>query len=87
MLRRKLRLRTDDLKELRVKLVPTWCTSRSHMAKARVKLSRIRITTRQSKLLPLRRRIRRIEGCFMCGSPDHWANQCPNRKGRKSLSE
>jgi hypothetical protein len=23
------------------------------------------------------------EGCFMCGSPDHWAKKCPNRKGRK----
>jgi outer membrane biosynthesis protein TonB len=57
MLRRKLRLRMDDLKELRVKLVPTWCTSRRHMAKA--KLSRIRITTSQRKLLPLRRRRRR----------------------------
>jgi hypothetical protein len=58
MSRRKLRLRTDDLKELRVKLVAIWCTSRSHMAKA--KLSKIRITTSQSKLLPLRRRIRRV---------------------------
>jgi hypothetical protein len=62
MLRRKLRLRTDDLKELRVKPVPTWCTSRSHMAKTKTKLSRIRITTSQSKLLPLRRR-RRVASC------------------------
>jgi hypothetical protein len=60
MLRRKLGLRTDDLKELRVKPVPTWCTSRSHMAKANAKLSRIRITTSQNKLLPLRRIIRRM---------------------------
>jgi hypothetical protein len=59
MLRRKLRLRTDDLKELRVKLVPTWCTSRKHMAKAKSKLSRIRIIASQSKLLHLRRRRRR----------------------------
>jgi hypothetical protein len=57
MLMRKLRLRIDDLKELRVKPVPTWCTSRSHTTKA--KLSRIRIITSQSKLLPLRRRRRR----------------------------
>jgi hypothetical protein len=42
MLRRKLRLRTDDLKELRVKLVPTWCTGRKHMAKAKSKLRRRR---------------------------------------------
>jgi hypothetical protein len=62
MLKRKLRLRTDDLKELRVKPVSTWCTGRSHMAKAKVKLSRIRITTSQRKLLSLRRRgrIRRM---------------------------
>jgi hypothetical protein len=36
--------------------VPTWCTSRNHISKAKTKLSRIRITTSQSKLLPLRRR-------------------------------
>jgi hypothetical protein len=53
--RRKIGLRMDGLNELRVKAVPTWCTSRSHMAKA--KLSEIRITI-QNKLLPLRRRKR-----------------------------
>jgi hypothetical protein len=47
----------ECLRELRVKLVPTWCTSRSHMAGA--KASRTRITTRQSKILPSRRRRRR----------------------------
>jgi hypothetical protein len=56
MLRRKLGPRTDDLKELRVKPVPTWCTSSRHMIKAKAKLGRIRITTSQNKLLPLRRR-------------------------------
>jgi hypothetical protein len=62
MLRRKLESRTDDLKELGVKPAPTWCTSRRHMAKEKAKLSRIRITVSQSKLLPLRRRrkIRRM---------------------------
>jgi hypothetical protein len=44
----------DDLKELRVKLVPTLCTSRSRMK--RIKASRTRITTRQNKLPPSRRR-------------------------------
>jgi hypothetical protein len=53
MLRRKLGPRMDDLRELRVKLAPTWCTSRSHMAKAKVKLRRIKITTSLSKQLPL----------------------------------
>jgi hypothetical protein len=56
MSRRKFGLRMDDLKEIRVKPVPTWCTSHSHMAKAKAKLSIIRITTSQSKLLTLRRR-------------------------------
>jgi hypothetical protein len=61
MLRRKLRLRMNDLKELRVKPVSTWCTGRSHTEKAKAKLSRIRIITSQSKLLPSRRRrIRRM---------------------------
>jgi hypothetical protein len=52
----------DDLKELRIKPVPTWCNNRSHTTKAKAKLSRIRITTSQSKLLPLtrRRRMRRM---------------------------
>jgi hypothetical protein len=62
MLRRKLGPRTDDLKELRVKPMPTWCTSRRHMTKVKAKLSIIKITSSQSKLLPLRRRriIRRM---------------------------
>jgi hypothetical protein len=66
MLRRKLRLGTNDLKELMVKSVPTWCTNHRHMAKAKTKLSRIKITISQSKLLPLRRRIirkMRIASC------------------------
>jgi hypothetical protein len=65
MLRRKLGLRTRDIKELRVKPVPTWCTSHSYVtkakAKAKTKLSRIKIIISQSKLLHLRRRrIRRM---------------------------
>jgi hypothetical protein len=27
------------------------------------------------------------EGCFVCGSPDHWAKKYPNRKGRKPQPE
>jgi hypothetical protein len=27
------------------------------------------------------------EGCFMCGSSDHWVKKCPNRKGRKPKPE
>jgi hypothetical protein len=30
---------------------------------------------------------REDEGCFVCGSPDHWAKKCPNRKGRKPQPE
>jgi hypothetical protein len=57
MLRRKLRLKMDDVKELRVKPIPTWCISYSHMA--RTKASRTRIIASQSKILHSRRRIRR----------------------------
>jgi hypothetical protein len=46
----KARTKDGNLKELRVKLVPTWCTSRSHMARA--KANRTRISTGQSKILP-----------------------------------
>jgi hypothetical protein len=54
MSRGKLGLKMDDLKELRVKPVSIWCTSHSHMARA--KASRTRIIIRQNKLLPSRRR-------------------------------
>jgi hypothetical protein len=64
MLRRKLGLRMDDQKELRVKPVPTWCTKHSHMASAKAR--RTRIATRQSKLLPSRRR--RIKRRMRVGS-------------------
>jgi hypothetical protein len=87
MLRRRLGLRTDDLNELRVKPVPTWCTSRSHMAKAKAKLSRIRITINQSKLLHLKRR-RRIWRMRVASCADlMMAKKCPNCKGKKSQPE
>jgi hypothetical protein len=88
ILRRKLELRTDDLKELRVKPVPTWCTSHSHMAKAKAKLSRIRIATSQSKLLPLRRKIIRKMMVVSCVNLlIILAKKCPNCKGRKPQPE
>jgi hypothetical protein len=58
ILRRKLGLRPDNRKKLRVKPVPTWCTSSSHKTKAKKKLSRIKITASQIKLLTLRRSMR-----------------------------
>jgi hypothetical protein len=27
------------------------------------------------------------ESFFVCGSPNHWAKKCPNRKGRKHQTE
>jgi hypothetical protein len=27
------------------------------------------------------------DGCSVCGSSDHWAKKCPNRKGRKPQPE
>jgi hypothetical protein len=44
----------DDQKDLMVKSVSTLCTSRSHMARAKAR--RTRITASQSKLLPSRRK-------------------------------
>src|SRR3989337_223609 len=38
--------------------------------------------TLSSRILPLRRRLRRKtkrDGCFTCGSEEHWANKCPNK--------
>jgi hypothetical protein len=68
MLRRKLEVKMDNRKELRVKPVPTWCTSSSHMARA--KASRSRITTSQSKLLTSRRRrIKRRMRVALCAVP------------------
>jgi hypothetical protein len=58
MLKRKLGLRMDDLKELRIKQVPTWRTSRSHMARARS--SRIKTTSQSNLLSSKRRRLRRM---------------------------
>jgi hypothetical protein len=72
MLRRKLRLRTDDLKELRAKPLLIWCTSRSHTVKAKAKLRRIRIVTSQSKLIPLRRRRRRRRRMRVASCADLW---------------
>jgi hypothetical protein len=70
MLRRKLGLKMDDLKELRVKPVPTWCTSCSHMARAKAKESKTRITISQSKILPSkRRRIKRRMWVALCVVP------------------
>jgi hypothetical protein len=57
-----------DLKELRVKPVPTWCTSHSHMERA--KASRTWITISQRKILPSRRRrIRRRMRVASCVVP------------------
>jgi hypothetical protein len=68
MLRRKLEQKIYDLKELRIKPVLTWCTSRSHMARA--KASRTGITINQSKILPLRRRIiKRRRMIALCAVP------------------
>jgi hypothetical protein len=46
ILRRKLMIRMNDLREMMVKPVPIWCISCSHIVKAKtkVKLSRIKIT-------------------------------------------
>jgi hypothetical protein len=57
ILRTKVELKMDDLKEFRIKPVSTRCTSRSRMARA--KDSKTRITISQSKILPSKGRIKR----------------------------
>jgi hypothetical protein len=52
---------------------------------AKIKASRTRITTSQSKILPLRRRKIRRMRVASCAVPDHWAKRCPNRKGRTRI--
>jgi hypothetical protein len=65
--------------------VPTCCTSRSHMAKAKQNQNnnKPKVTTAFKK----KKMNKEDEGCFVCGSPDHWAKKYPNRKGRKPQPE
>jgi hypothetical protein len=58
------------------------------MVKAKKKLSRIRITISQSKLLTLRRRrIRRRMRVALCADLLIIGKKCPNHKGRKPQPE
>ncbi|XP_025823852.1 uncharacterized protein LOC112899560 isoform X1 [Panicum hallii] len=34
-----------------------------------------------------KKKFKEDQGCFVCGSTDHWAKKCPHRKGRKSSPE
>jgi hypothetical protein len=78
----KARAKMDDLKELRVKSIPTWCTSRSNMTKAKTKLSRIK--SKQTTTFKKKKKKNKEDGgCFVCGSPDHWAKKCLKCKGRR----
>ena len=42
---------------------------------------------KQTAIFKKKKKNKEDEGCFVCGSPDHWAKKCPNRKGRKLQSE
>jgi hypothetical protein len=88
MLRRKLRLRMDDLKEVRANqcqhvalAAVTW--QRQSKAKQNQNNNKPKVTTSFKK----KKMNKEDEGCFVCGSPDHWAKKYPNRKGRKPQPE
>jgi hypothetical protein len=85
MLRRQLGPKMDDLKQLRVKPVPTWCNSHSHMARA--KASRTRIATSQTKVLPSRRRIRWRMRVASCAVPLSLGKEVPKLQRRKPQLE
>jgi hypothetical protein len=44
-------------------------------------------TPKQTTTFNKKKKDKEDEDCFVCGSPDHWAKKCPNRKGRKPQSE
>jgi hypothetical protein len=83
MLRRKLRLRKDDLKELMVKPVPTWCTNRKSHGKGKAKQNQNNNKSKQTTTFKKKKKNKKDDGCFVRGSPDHWAKKYPNCKGRK----
>jgi hypothetical protein len=42
---------------------------------------------KQNTIFKKKKNKKQDEGCFVCGSPDHWAKKCPNHKGRKPQPE
>jgi hypothetical protein len=89
MLRRNLRLRTDDLNELRVKPVPTWCTShepQSH-GKGKGKAKQSQNNNKPKQTTTFKKKNKEDEGYFVCGSPNHWVKKCSTRKVRKLQPE
>jgi hypothetical protein len=79
MLRRNLGQRTDDLKEFRVKPL------QSH-GKGKAKQNQNNMP-KETTTFKKKKNNKEDEDCFVCGSPDHWAKKCPNRKGRKHQPE
>jgi hypothetical protein len=93
MLRRKLRLSTDNLKEPRVKPVPIWCSSQSYgkgKGKGKAKQNQNNDKAKQTSTFKKKKKKKEEEedeGCFICGFSDHWAKKYPNRKERKPQPE
>jgi hypothetical protein len=42
---------------------------------------------KQTTMFKKKKKNKEDENCFVCGSPDHWAKKCLNRKGRKPQPE
>jgi hypothetical protein len=43
--------------------------------------------SKQTTTFKKKKKNKKDDGCFVCGSPDHWAKKCSNRKGRKPQPE
>jgi hypothetical protein len=42
---------------------------------------------KQTAIFKKKKNKKEDDGCFICGSPDHWAKKCPNHKGGKTQPE
>jgi hypothetical protein len=52
-------------------------------SKGKAKQNQNNNRAKQTTTFKKKKKNKEDEGCFVCGSPDHWPKKCPNRKGRK----
>jgi hypothetical protein len=55
--------------------------------KGKAKQNRNNNKSKQTTTFKKKKKNKKDVGCFVCGSLDHWAKKCPNRKGRKLQPE